>query len=117
LALILEKRALMFWKSHDFQPIWLSGAISELKMTAISTYWEAKPGLFWLGYREGFDQDRIIDTGLKRPSQKIPLISPIRPPFPCSGRLFGTNSRKTCTNVLEIPRFSANLAIWDYIED
>jgi hypothetical protein len=45
LALIPGKRALMFGESHDSLPIWLSGAISELKMAAISTYWKAKLNL------------------------------------------------------------------------
>jgi len=57
LALILEKRTLMFWKFHDSLPIWLSGAISELKMAANSTYWKAKldllqPGVWGLKKRE-----------------------------------------------------------------
>jgi hypothetical protein len=42
IALIREKTALLFWESHDSLPIRLSGAESKLKITANSTYWEAK---------------------------------------------------------------------------
>jgi hypothetical protein len=44
------------------------------------------------------------------------LISPIRAPFSRSGRLFGTNSAKNDTIVLEILQFSVNSAIWNRIE-
>ena len=43
-ALIREKTALMFWDIPDSKPVGLSGAFSELKITANSTYWEAKVG-------------------------------------------------------------------------
>jgi len=42
MALIREKTALMFWDILDLWPVWLSGAFSELKITANSTYWKAK---------------------------------------------------------------------------
>jgi hypothetical protein len=42
-------------------------------------------------------------------------ISPILAPFSRSGRLFNTNSGKTSTNVLGIPRFSAYSAFRGYI--
>jgi hypothetical protein len=32
----------MFWDILDLWPVWLSGAFSELKITANSTYWKAK---------------------------------------------------------------------------
>ena len=41
LTLIQQKPALLFGKSHDSLPVRLSGAISQLEMTANSTYWEA----------------------------------------------------------------------------
>jgi hypothetical protein len=44
IALIREKTALMFWDIPAPWPVWLSGAFSELKITANSTYWEAKVG-------------------------------------------------------------------------
>ena len=34
----------MFWDILDLWPVWLSGAFSERKITANSTYWEAKAG-------------------------------------------------------------------------
>jgi hypothetical protein len=34
----------MFWDIPDLWPVWLLGAISELKITANSTYWKAKRG-------------------------------------------------------------------------
>jgi len=42
IALIREKTARMFWDIPAPWPVWLSGAFSELKITANSTYWEAK---------------------------------------------------------------------------
>jgi hypothetical protein len=39
----------MFQESHDSLPIWLSLAISELKMAANSTYWMAKLDFLWPG--------------------------------------------------------------------
>ncbi len=48
-ALIHEKRTLMFWESLNYLPIWLSGAILELKMAANSTYWKAKLDLLGPG--------------------------------------------------------------------
>ena len=42
ISLIREKTALLFWDIPGSKPVWLSGAFLELKMTANSTYWEAK---------------------------------------------------------------------------
>jgi len=42
IALIREKTALMFWDIPGSKPVWLSGAFSELKITANSTCWKAK---------------------------------------------------------------------------
>ena len=42
IALIREKTALMFWDIPVSNPVWLSGAFSQRKITANSTYWEAK---------------------------------------------------------------------------
>jgi hypothetical protein len=42
IALIREKTALLFWESRDSLSIRLSGAEPKLKITANSTYWEAK---------------------------------------------------------------------------
>jgi hypothetical protein len=42
LALIQQNAALLFWDIPDSKPVWLSGAFSQLKITANSTYWEAK---------------------------------------------------------------------------
>jgi len=42
ISLIREKTALMFWDIPGSKPVWLSGEFSELKITANSTYWEAK---------------------------------------------------------------------------
>jgi len=42
LALIREKTALLFWDIPGSKPIWLSGAFSQRKITANSTYREAK---------------------------------------------------------------------------
>jgi hypothetical protein len=42
IALIREKTALMFWDIPAPWPVWLSGAFSQRKITANSTYWEAK---------------------------------------------------------------------------
>ncbi len=50
-ALIRKKRTLMVWESLDSLPIWLSGAISELKMAANSTYWVAKLDLLQTGVK------------------------------------------------------------------
>jgi hypothetical protein len=42
LALIREKTARMFWDIPGSKPVWLSGAFSQRKITANSTYREAK---------------------------------------------------------------------------
>jgi len=42
ISLIREKTALMFWDIPVSKPIWLSGAFSQRKITANSTYREAK---------------------------------------------------------------------------
>ena len=42
IALIREKTALLFWDIPGSKPVWLSGAFSQRKITANSTYWEAK---------------------------------------------------------------------------
>jgi hypothetical protein len=49
LALIQENAALLFWDIPDSKPVWLSGAFSQLKITANSTYWKAKLGSYGLG--------------------------------------------------------------------
>jgi len=49
LARIRQNAALLFWDIPDLKPVWLSGAISQLKMTANSTYCEAKVGKDGLG--------------------------------------------------------------------
>jgi hypothetical protein len=41
LTVIREKPALLFWESHGYKPVRLSGAILQLEMTANSTYCEA----------------------------------------------------------------------------
>ena len=41
IALIREKTVLMFWDIPGSKPVWLSGAFSQRKITANSTYWEA----------------------------------------------------------------------------
>jgi hypothetical protein len=56
----------------------------------------------------------IIDSGLKSSPERYTLISPIQSPISPSGRLFGTNSQKTYTNVLEISQFSVDSAINGY---
>jgi hypothetical protein len=58
---------------------------------------------------------RIIVWNLKNGLRKYPQISPIRAPFSHSGRFFSTNSAKTSTIVLGIPRFSARSVIGGYI--
>jgi hypothetical protein len=52
LALIQQNAALLFWDIPDSKPVWLSGAFSQLEITANSTYWEAKLCLDWLGVAE-----------------------------------------------------------------
>ena len=52
LALIQEKRALMSWESYESLPIWLSGAILELKMAVNSTFWRAYLRVTWTGAGE-----------------------------------------------------------------
>jgi hypothetical protein len=42
IALIREKTALMFWDIRGIKPVWQSGVFSQQKMTANSTYREAK---------------------------------------------------------------------------
>jgi hypothetical protein len=44
LALIRENAAPLFWKSRDSLSVRLSGAISQLKIAANSTWWKAKVG-------------------------------------------------------------------------
>jgi hypothetical protein len=48
-ARIREKTARMFWDIPGSKPVWLSGAFSQRKITANSTYWEAKLWLDGLG--------------------------------------------------------------------
>ena len=42
IARIREKTARMFWDIPAPWPVWQSGAFSQRKITADSTYWEAK---------------------------------------------------------------------------
>jgi len=49
LTLIQQNAALLFGDIPDLKPVWLSGAISQLKMTANSTYCEAKLCSYGLG--------------------------------------------------------------------
>jgi hypothetical protein len=42
----------MFWDIPGSKPVWLSGAFSELKITANSTYWKAKLWFHALADRE-----------------------------------------------------------------
>jgi len=42
ISLIREKTALMFWDIPVSKPVWQSGEFSQRKITANSTYWEAK---------------------------------------------------------------------------
>jgi hypothetical protein len=44
LTLIRENAAPLFCESRYSLSVWLSGVILQLKMTANSTYWEAKVG-------------------------------------------------------------------------
>ena len=53
LALIRENAALLFWDIPDAKPVWLSEAFSQLKITANSTYWEAKLRVGWAGVAGG----------------------------------------------------------------
>jgi hypothetical protein len=53
LALIRQIAAPLFWESRSSKPVWLSGAILKLKITANSTYWEAKVGKDGLVEGEG----------------------------------------------------------------
>ena len=41
ISLIREKTARMFWDIPYLWPVWLSGAFSQRKITANSTYWKA----------------------------------------------------------------------------
>ena len=47
ISLIREKTALLFWDIPGSMPVWLSGAFSQRKITANSTYWEANLPLVW----------------------------------------------------------------------
>ena len=49
LTLIQQNAAPLFWDIPDLKPVWLSGAFSQLKMTANSTYCEAKLCSYRLG--------------------------------------------------------------------
>ncbi len=115
-ALILEKRTLFFQGSLNSLSIRLSKAILELKMAANSTYWKAKPDFLQPVVWGGFNQNQDHRFCPKKAIQKdTPRISPIQPPICLSRRLFGTDSRKTCTNVLGISQFSVRFAVWGHI--
>jgi hypothetical protein len=80
-------------------------------MAAFSTNWMAKLYLLWpsvwgCGESLFFSFNRIIVRIQKIYPGRYTLISPILAPFSRSSTLSGTNSRKTSTNVLVIPRFS-----------
>ena len=47
LALIHQNTALLFWESRYLKSVWLSGVVSQRKITANSTYWEAKVRARW----------------------------------------------------------------------
>jgi hypothetical protein len=54
MTLIREKTTLLFSEYSILSPIWLSKAESQLKMTANSTYWEAKlRGAGWVARSTG----------------------------------------------------------------
>jgi hypothetical protein len=42
ISLIREKTARLFWNIPGTKPVWQSGVFSQQKITANSTYWEAK---------------------------------------------------------------------------
>jgi len=58
LALIRQKAAPLFWDIPDSKPVWISGAISQLKITTNSTYWEAKVGYNGLLDGKGFREKK-----------------------------------------------------------
>ena len=122
LALIREKTALLFWESAGSLPIRLSEAISQLEITANSTYWMANLPPIWMwgsGMGECGEKGSFIRSGIVPRIQTLPktytLISPIWPPFSRSGRLFSTNSGKNSTIVLGFRWFSAHSAVGGYI--
>jgi hypothetical protein len=64
LALIRQNAALLFWDIPDSKPVWLSGAIPKLKITANSTNREAKVGFDGLGDGKGFGRGEMGVLGM-----------------------------------------------------
>ena len=68
------------------------------------------------GNIRAYNMEANVEGCLESDHRKYTPISPILAPFFRSGRSFSTNSVKTDTIVLGIPRFSAHSAVGGYIE-
>ena len=105
MALIRGKTALLFWDIHGSKPVWLSGAFSQRKIAANSTYWKAKVRKDGLGMRQGFREGKKGCFGINRNPGQSPKNSPgtytqissIWAPIGHSGGSFGLQQAKMST--------------------
>jgi hypothetical protein len=79
ISLIRENAALLFWDIPDSKPVWLSGAILQLKITANSTYWEANLRSDGLGVEEAGKKGKKGGLGLCRFLEFMSKWRPARP--------------------------------------